>query len=153
MVGMPQGLPLACNYEHRIVVRPNGQAYYIKQSKLYAIANPAVRDCIAVREGTGAPVSASDQTVDSYINSGAAAHCTYEDEPGLNFVRENNDPTVWLVHADGTKQHAGSLCASDAYTTTLKKFHVFTVPAGETAGHRQTPDWFASGDACAALPS
>jgi surface antigen len=153
MVGMPQGAAINCGFENRIVVRPNGQAYYVKQSKLNAIANPAVRNCIQVREGTGTPVSVSDQLVNSYADSGTPAHCTYEDEPGLNFVKENGDPAVWLVHADGTKQHVGSLCVSDPYTTVLKKFHVFTVPTGETAGHRQTSDWFASGDACAALPS
>jgi surface antigen len=152
MVGMPQGQQLSCNYENRIVVRPNGQAYFIKQSKLFVIGNPAIRDCIIAREHTGAPTSTSDQTIDSYVNSGLPAHCAYEDEPGLNFVKENNDPTVWLVHADGTKQHVGSLCVSDAFTTTLKRFHVFTVPAGETAGHRKTADWFASPTDCNNLP-
>jgi hypothetical protein len=152
MVGMPQGSSINCGLENRIIVRPNGQAYFVKQSKLSAIANPAVRNCIQAREGTGAPISVSDQLTSSYADSGAPAHCTYEDEPGLNFVRENGDPTVWLVHADGTKQHAGSLCVVDPFTTTLKKFHVFTVPSGETAGHRQTSDWFANSDSCNTLP-
>ncbi|HET9411393.1 MAG TPA: hypothetical protein VFO38_00905, partial [Candidatus Saccharimonadales bacterium] len=73
-------------------------------------------------------------------------------EVGLNFVQEIGSPTVWLVRAGGTKQHVGSLCVSDPYTTQLKKFHVWTVPAGETAGHVQTADFWAGGPACAALP-
>jgi surface antigen len=152
MIGMPQSEPINCSLEKKIVIRPDGRTYYISASKLYSIANPAIRDCISVRSATGSPINTSDATVNSYTNSGIAAHCTYEDEPGLNFVRENHDPTVWLVRPDGTKQHVGSLCVADAYITTLKKYHVFTVPAGETAGHRQTSDWFANPTDCNNLP-
>jgi hypothetical protein len=152
MVGMPQGSPINCGLENRIVVRPDGRAYYISASKLFYIANPAVRNCVSARNNAGAPVSVSDSTVNSYADSGKPAHCAYENEPGLNFVKEQSDPTIWLVRANGIKQHVGSLCVSDAFTTVLKKFHVFTVPNGETAGHIQGPDWWATGADCNNLP-
>jgi hypothetical protein len=139
-------------FENRVAHRPDGRGYYFSQNERYSIPNPAVRNCIMVRNSTGEDFLTSDAEVDSFADAGAAAHCPYEKEPGLNFLKENDAPTIWLVNADGTKQHVGSLCVNDPFTTVLKKFHVFIVPASELAGHVVGPDWFASGSACAALP-
>jgi len=138
--------------DNRILVRPDGRAYYISANTAYPIGTPAIRDCIAVRRGAGAWTYSTDAIINAFTQTATSTYCNYEQEPGLNFVRENGDPTVWLVHADGTKQHVGGLCVVDPYTTVLKKFHVFIVPVGETAGHRQTTDFFGSPQICGQLP-
>lgn len=141
-----------CELENHQLLAPNGTSVaYIKDGYRRPVSNPAIRDCIAVRTGAGQPRAASGLLWDSFT-AGPDAYCPYEREVGLNFVQEAGSPTVWLVRAGGTKQHVGSLCVSDPYTTQLKKFHVWTVPAGETAGHVQTADFWAGGEACAALP-
>jgi hypothetical protein len=142
---------LQSGFENRVAHRPDGRAYYFTGDKKYYIPNLLVRNCIIVRNGTGTDFLSSNAEMDVF-SDGGTAHCPYENEAGLNFVRENGDPTVWLVHGDGTKQHVGSLCVADAYTTAIKKYHVFVVPSGETAGHRQTSDWFASSANCNSLP-
>lgn len=146
-----QGSNMGCEYDNRVVVRPDGRAYYIINGLRHPIGTPAVRDCISVRLGAGAPVSTSDNAVNTYPES-SNAYCHYETEPGLNFVEEAGDPTVWLVHPNGTKQHVGRLCVADAYTTVLKKFHVWEVPRGETAEHVQTGDFYGDPTTCAELP-
>jgi len=148
---LPQGPQMTCDYENRIVARPDGRAYHLEGGRSHSIGNAAIRDCIAVRKGTGQWVSASNAQIDSYTPS-TNAYCNYESEPGLNFVQEQGDPTVWVVRADGTKQHAGSLCVPDPYTTSLKNYRVHQVPVGETAGHTQGPDFWATGAICDALP-
>jgi len=147
-----------CELENRQLLGPNGTSVvYIKDGYKRPVGNPAIRDCIAVRTGAGQPLAVSDNVWNSYT-VGANAYCPYETELGLNFVQEAGDPTVWLVHAPsapgqpGTKQHVGSLCVPDPYTTQLKKYHVWTVPVGETAGHVQSADFWASGALCGALP-
>lgn len=138
-------------YNNKLIVRPNGHAYYVEGNNAHSVINPPVRDCIGVRKGAGRDFFVSDAIVDSYTLS-TPAYCPYEQEPGLNFVQEQSDPTVWLVHNDGTKQHVGKLCVVDPYTTVLKKFHVWTVPRGETVGHTQTNDYFGNPSICAQLP-
>jgi hypothetical protein len=145
-------LNLQSGFENRVAYRPNGQAYYFSADKKYSIPNPTVRNCIIVRSATGDSFLSSDAEIDSFADATVPAHCPYEKELGLNFLKENDAPTIWLVNANGTKQHVGSLCVSDPFTTVLKKFHVFTVPGSELAGHVVGPDWFANGSACAALP-
>lgn len=143
--GMSQGATLNCGFENRII-RVGTSDYYVSQGSSYLIQNAAIENCIVVRKGTGQPVPVDMTTSNAYVLR-EPAHCTYEQEPGLNFVRETGTTTVWLVNADGTKQHVGSLC-----NIAGKKYQVFEVPHGETGGHRQTSDWFASADNCAALP-
>ena len=150
MVGIPQGPAMTCTFDNRVLVRPDGRAYFVKDGLSHPIGNPAVRDCIVVRRGTGAPISTSDGVVDSYAGS-TAGYCPYELEVGLYFVKEANDPTIWFIEPGGVKRHVGSLCVSDPFTTAWKQYHVWTVPNGETAGQVQGADWFASGPACAAL--
>jgi hypothetical protein len=144
-------LTLQSGFENRVAHRPDGRSYYFTGSNRYYISNPSVRNCVIIRNNTGTDFLSSDGEIDAFTDA-ALAHCPYEKESGLNFVKESSSPTVWLVHADGTKQHAGSLCVVDPFTTVLKKFHVFIVPDGETGGHVQTSDWFASGSNCAVLP-
>lgn len=151
--GLQQGPQMTCPYENRIIYGPDGAQYYVNtQSRRQYIGTAAISACITARRGAGTPFQASAAAVNSYVLDGKQAYCNYEQEPGLNFVRENGDPTVWLVGTGGIKRHVGSLCVSDAETTAHKKFHLFVVPTGETAGHTVGPDWFASGEACAALP-
>lgn len=133
------------NYEGRII-RLGDEDYFVSGGKKLHIDNGMIEKCILGRGHPDPPVSVSDAVANSYP-TGLSAHCLYEQEPGVNFVREVGDLTVWLVHADGTKQHVGTTCAGSA-----KKYQVFEVPPGETAGHRQTTDWFASDANCAALP-
>ena len=150
--GMPQGAWKTCNYEGRIIYRPDGRQYFIMNGKKQAVGNTAISACIVARRGAGTPIATSDSTVNSYVDDSRIAWCNYEGQPGLNFVREQNSPTVWLVAANGLKRHVGTLCVPDPYTTPLTKFRVHVVPNGETAGHQQGADWFASGADCAALP-
>jgi hypothetical protein len=145
-------LTLVTGFENRVAHRPNGQAYYFKVDKRYYIPNPAVRNCVMVRYNTGTDFLTSDAEVNAFTDGGQTAHCPYELETGLNFVREQSSTTVWKVNANGSKQHVGSLCVVDPYTTVLKKFHIFIVPDGETLGHVVGADWFASGSNCVALP-
>lgn len=147
---VPQGPAMGCAYDNKILVRPSGQAYYLQNGSKHPIPDPAVRDCLIGRDGTGPWSYASDATIDSYVD-GPPAYCPYNSEPGLNFVEEQGDPTVWLVDEQGIKRHVGSLCVVDPFTTVLKKFHVFSVPAGETAGLAQGPDWFATPQTCGVL--
>lgn len=150
-VALPQGTQMSCTFENKILARPDGRAYYVEGGRSHYIGNAAVRDCITGRRGTGSWVGVANSTVDSYVPS-TPAYCNYEGEAGLNFVQEQGDPTVWLVRANGIKQHVGSLCVSDPYTTGLKNYHVWTVPSGETAGHTVGADFWASGAACDELP-
>jgi hypothetical protein len=147
-------LTLITGFENRVAHRANGQAFYFKVDKRFYIPNPAVRNCVMTRYGTGPDFLTSDAEIFGlFTDGGQTAHCPYETELGLNFVKESTSPTIWLVHADGSKQHVGSLCVSDPFTTVLKKFHVFTVPNGETWGHIEDPNvWWATGSLCAALP-
>jgi Cutinase len=154
----PVGSNAYCQLENRQLLSPNGvNVAFIKDGYRRPVTNPAIRDCIAVRSGAGQPLAVSDNVWNSYT-VGSNAHCPYETEPGLNFVQESGDPTIWLVSPPnspgqpGIKRHVGSLCVTDPYTTQLKKFHVWTVPTGETAGHIHGPDWWASGALCGALP-
>ncbi len=147
VVNLPQGSAMACNYEGKLIYGPNGVQYFISQGRRHVVGNVAISSCLGVRAYAGGPIAVSDSVVGSYTNDGVAAYCTYEQEPGLNFLHETADPTVWLVHPDGTKQHVGSLCDIAG-----KKYQLFEVPRGETGGHRQTSDWFASPANCAALP-
>jgi hypothetical protein len=148
---IPQGPQMGCTYENRIFHRSDGQAYYIESGRKHPIANPAVRNCISVRYNVGNDVGVSDTTANSYIDS-TPAHCPYETEAGLNFVQESGDSTVWLVNPDGTKRHVGKNCVVDPYTTNLKKFRIFSVPKGETAGHTQTIDFYGNPTSCGQLP-
>jgi hypothetical protein len=145
-------LTLINGFNNRVAHRPNGQAFYFKIDKRFYIPNPSVRNCVMVRYNTGPDFLTSDAEVNGFTDGGQTAHCPYELETGLNFVREQHSSTVWKVNSDGSKQHVGSLCVTDPYTTVLKKFHVFIVPDGETGGHLVGADWFASGSNCAALP-
>ncbi len=147
---LPQGPMMGCEYDNRILVRPDGRAYYVEGGRKHPIGTPAVRDCVAVRRGTGQPVAASDAAVDGFVDS-SQAYCPYETETGLYFVQEQGDSTVWFIEPNGTKRHAGSLCVSDPYSTQWKQFHVWTVPQGETAGQTQGEDWWADGTKCDAL--
>jgi hypothetical protein len=145
-------MTLINGFNNRVAHRPNGQAFYFKVDKRYYLPNPSVRNCVMVRYGTGTDFLTSDAEVNSFTDGGQTAHCPYELETGLNFVKETSSPTIWKVNSDGSKQHVGSLCVVDPFTTVLKKFHVFTVPDGETGGHLVGADWFASGANCSALP-
>jgi|GEM_PF-2887447 len=154
----PVGNPAYCELENRQLLAPNGvNVGYVKDGYNRPVTNPTIRDCIAVRTGAGQPLQVSSNVWNSYT-PGPNAYCPYEREPGLNFVKDPAYPNiVWLVgpatgSTPGVKRHAGSLCVPDPYTTPIKAAHVFTVPAGETAGHTQGPDWWPSGADCQALP-
>ncbi len=153
----PSGLTGDCNsawvppHDNKILIENDGTNYYVENGLSHYIDKTTIRDCIAARRGTGPWLNVGDTIVPQYTSS-AAAYCNYEQEPGLNFIRENNDPTVWLVRSGGTKQHVGVLCVVDAYTTVLKKFRVHVVPSGETAGHTVGSDFFGSPSICGALP-
>jgi hypothetical protein len=151
MEGMPQSGIVTCGYSNRIIYGPDGVQYYVDPatSKREIIGNTAISSCIQVRRGTSTPVPVSAGTINDYALDSKNAWCYYEGEPGLNFVREQGDNTVWLVDAGGVKHHAGSLCPNPS---NLKRWNIYQVPAGETAGHVQGSDWFASQVVCDALP-
>jgi len=155
---LPMGGGAQCAYEGRLLQSPSGQVDYVKDGQRRHVLNWAIVYCLKGRSGTGDPIVVSQGMFDSYADSGANAYCPYETELGLNFVQEAGDPTVWLVGPPaapgqpGVKRHAGNLCVPDPYTTQLKKYHVWTVPVGETAGHIQGADFWQSGPACQALP-
>lgn len=151
-----QGSAASCHLDDRQLLAPGGvMAGHVKDGVRHWIPNPAIRDCLAVRSSTGQPTQATGLLWDSY-SAGAYAYCPYEHEPGLNFVQEEGSSIVWLVGpaagGPGVKRHAGTLCVSDPYSTPIKAAHVFVVPAGETAGHAQGPDWWPTGADCQALP-
>lgn len=148
---VPQGSPMTCAFENRVFHRPDGRAYYVEGGRKHSIGTPAVRDCISVRKGAGQDIEVANTTADQYVDS-SLAYCPYEQEPGLNFVQENGDPTVWLVNSDGTKRHVGQNCVVDPYTTQHKKFRIHIVPQGETAGHTKTSDFFGNPTNCGQLP-
>lgn len=148
---MHQGQPLECAFENRILQAPDGKAYYVEHGKRHPIGNTAIRDCISIRNGAGGAAGVSSDAINGFTPN-TPAHCTYENEPGLNFVQESGDTTVWLVNPDGTKRHVGRNCVVDPYTTPQKKFHIFTVPKGETGGHVQTSDFFGDPSNCNQLP-
>lgn len=154
VVALPQGSQATCTYTNRIIYGPNGAQYYVTtQGKRQYIGTTAISACIGVRRGAGAPSQVSSATVDSYPLDSTLAYCNYEQELGLNFVREYGDPTVWLVHPNGTKEHVGSFCVNDDPNfTPLKRFHLFVVPPGETAGHVNTGVFWANGAICDQLP-
>lgn len=150
------GASASCQLDNRQLLGPDGASVgYIKDGTRHWVPNPAVRDCLAARSGTGQPVQASSLLWNSY-SQGSNAYCPYHLEPGLNFVQEQGSPIVWLVGpaagGAGMKRHAGSLCVPDPYTTPIKVAHVFMVPAGETAGLAQGADWWPTGADCQALP-
>lgn len=150
------GASASCQLDNRQLLGPDGASVgYIKDGTRHWVPNPAVRDCLAARSGTGQPVQASSLLWNSY-SQGSNAYCPYHLEPGLNFVQEQGSPIVWLVGpaagGAGMKRHAGSLCVPDPYTTPIKAAHVFMVPAGETAGLVQGADWWPTGADCQALP-
>lgn len=148
-----QGPPMACDYEGKMLLHPNGVTVdYVKDGVRHHVQNAAVRDCLRGRVNAGNPVAVSQQQWDSY-GVGPDAYCPYELELGLKFITEaGSGGWVWLVETDGSLRHAGSLCVADQFTTRWKQFRVWQVPAGEAAGHRIGPDYFASDAACDSYP-
>jgi hypothetical protein len=106
---------------------------------------------VQVRRGAGNWFAVPDSVIGQYTRS-TGAYCNYEQERGLNFIQEQGDPTVWLVRPNGIKQHVGSLCVVDPYTTVLKEFRIHTVPVSETAGHTKGADFFGDPTICGTLP-
>ncbi len=154
---LPIGANQSCAYEGHLLQSPSGSVDYIKNGSRHHVTNSAIVSCLKGRAGTGDPIVVDSATWNDYTSSGIDAYCPYETEPGLNFVQESGDSTVWLVGpgtggGPGIKRHVGSLCVPDPYTTQLKQYHVWTVPAGETAGHVQGADFWASGPGCQGLP-
>ena len=153
VVALPQGPQMSCAYENRIIYGSNGAQYYVTpQGKRQYIGTGAISSCIGTRRGAGTPFQVSDSDVNAYPLDNTQAYCNYEQELALNLVREDGDPTVWLVHPNGTKEHVGSFCVTDPNDTPLKRFHLFVVPAGETAGHVNTGVFWANGAICDQLP-
>jgi len=152
----PRGSNAYCTLEGKQLQAPSGQIDYVKDGARRHVLNWAIVNCLKGRSATGDPIVVDQATFNGYTDSGVNAYCPYEKEAGLNFVQEQGSPIVWLVGpaagGAGMKRHAGSLCVNDPYTTPIKAAHVFTVPAGETAGHTQGPDWWPSGADCQALP-
>lgn len=154
---LPTGDGAQCAYEGKQLLGAGGAVDYVQGGLRHHVQNPAIRDCLIGRAGTGQPVAVDATTWNAY-GQGNDAYCPYEQEPGLNFVYDPATPgIVWLVGpatggTPGVKRHAGSFCVPDPYTTPIKAAHVFTVPAGETAGHTQGADWWPSGADCQALP-
>jgi hypothetical protein len=149
---LPKGDGAQCPYEGRLLLHPNGVTVdYIKNGQRHHVQNPTIRDCLMGRAGTGPPISVEQWVWDGYPQ-GAAAFCPYP--RGANFIQENGDPTVWLVSTDGTKRHVGRTCliGGDNYTTSIPQWRISIVPAGETAGHVQGADWWATAELCHALP-
>jgi len=154
---LPVGANQSCNFEGKQLQSPTGQVDYVQNGARYHVLNWAIVNCLKGRSGAGDPIVVDQSTFDGYTDSGVNAYCPYEKEAGLNFVQEQGSPIVWLVgpatgSTTGVKRHAGSLCVNDPYTTQIKAAHVFTVPAGETAGHVQGADWWADGPKCQTLP-
>ncbi len=116
LIGHPQGTSLA----------------HVVNGTRRNVGNPAIRDCIASRNGFGAPYTVSQPVWDS-LSSGISAYCPYSSE--VRFVKEVSQPTVWRVFSDGRKQHANGFCVPDPLTTPLQKYRVWIVPNGEVAGH------------------
>ena len=145
---------MSCAYRNRILAA-GGVNYHIDSGGTsHAIVNDAVRNCIAVRAGTGPPADVHTSPVNEYP-PGAPAYCPYQTDVGLNFIYEGPDPTVWVVRQTASglvKYHAGGFCVPDPLTTQLKRYRLFRVPAGETAGIPQGDDWFPSAQACSDLP-
>lgn len=147
---LPKGDGAQCPYEGRQLMHPQGRVDYVKNGQRHWVPNPTVRDCLIGRAGTGQPIAVPEPTWFSY-SQGADAFCPYN--RGANFVRENNNSTVWLVDpVTGIKRHVGTLCVPDPYTTQLHEYRVWVVPAGETVGYAIGGDWFATAPACQALP-
>lgn len=152
----PRGSNAYCSFEGKMLQAPDGRVDYVQDGARRHVLNWAIVNCLKGRSGTGDPVAVDQATFNGYVDSGANAYCPYEKESGLNFVQEQGSPIVWLVGpaagGAGMKRHAGSLCVNDPYTTPIKAAHVFTVPAGETAGQTQGADWWSSSADCQALP-
>ena len=154
----PRGNPLGCEFEGRMLHSPDGRVDYVKDGSRYHVPTGAVVNCLKARRGAGDPINVGYDTANSYPDSGVKAYCPYETSTGANFVREDGTSTVWVVGPPqssgqpGVKRHAGSLCVPDPYTTNLLQYRVYVVPSGETAGHVQGPDFWASGSSCQALP-
>lgn len=152
---LPQGSQATCAYRNRVVVY-NSVNYYIDNTgNSHVIFNENVKYCIIARRATG-PVGSMPVNPASQYPAGDPAYCPYQTSPGLNFVHEGTDPTVWVVIAgqDGKlyKHYTPGFCVPDPQTTQLAKYHLFRVPVGETAGIPQGPDWSPSPATCAALP-
>jgi hypothetical protein len=150
---LPQGSPASCEYENRILYRPNGQAYWVEGGRRHLIGNPAIRDCVQLVRNTGSGVPESDAKIDSYIES-SSAYCEFERDYGVKFVKEQGSQVIYFVENDGTLRHAGSVCVADWQTTNWKQFRVWEVAAGMTIrqSSQYGPAWFASPAACDALP-
>ncbi len=146
-VNIPQGSPVTCTYEDRLIQGSDGSVYSVDDSRAYHIQNAVILACIKARKNTGNPTPVPLSVSNSYALSPNAAHCPYELQPGINFVREAGTTTVKLVLPGGTYRHVGNLCL-----TNEARHRVYEVPAGETAGHRKVGDWFADPTLCAALP-
>jgi hypothetical protein len=149
-----QDTPMQCAYSNRILTFGDASYYIDPAERAHFIPNATVRNCIAVRAGAGPPIAIQTDPTIQYPPS-ATAYCPYQTDIGLNFVHEGTDPTVWVVRQteEGlVKQHAGGFCVLDPLTTQLKKYHLFRVPSGETAGIPEGEEWFPTPQSCADLP-
>jgi hypothetical protein len=157
VVTAPRGSDAYCSFEGKMVQAPSGRVYFVKGGTRYYVPSWGVLSCLKGRSATGDPIIVDQSTFEGYGDSGATAYCPYEIVPRLNFVQENGDSTVWVVGPPsapgqpGVKRHAGSLCVPDPYTTGLLQYRISIVPPGETAGHVQGLDFWASGASCQAL--
>ena len=114
--------------EGKILRGSDGREYWIHGGKRYYIGTPVIDSCIEGRTGSGAPMSATADLINSYADAGRGAWCPY---PEGDLVRGNGQTEVWLMHADGTRQHVTCLPANAP---------VEVVPAGEPDGHVNTGD-------------
>ena len=147
----PRGDPLSCQFEGRMLLAPGGQVDLVKDGSRRHVINPAIRDCLKGRAGTGDPVPVDQGLFNSYTDSGISAFCPYL--ASTRFVQGSGQPEVWRVFPDGTRQHADGFCVSDPLTTNLEQFHVYVVPAGEVDGHalRDPSVFHASAENCGAI--
>lgn len=122
-INTPQGKPVSCSLDGRILIGPGGAQLWIKDGKRYPIQNPLISRCIEVRANTGPPITAAAAAINAYPSAGRNAWCPYPD--GM-LVRGKGQTQVWKVYANGTRHWV---------TCVPPGTEVAEVPAGEPDGH------------------
>lgn len=138
--------------DNTLVLSPaNNAVYYIKGGTKTWLQNSALVGCVSYR-GAGTLIRNVPQQLIDKLPSGHSDYCTYETEPGINFVQERDSPYIWLVRPGGTMLQVGAACVPDAYSTPLKKFRIHVVANGEVAGHTKVGSFFGAPGICGKLP-
>lgn len=110
--------------------KDTGDVYYLDQDERRSyVQTPVIRDCIRGRAGAGGPVRVSATVIDSFPSTSRNAYCPY---PVGIMVRGDGQDPVWLIKADGRRQHVATqrgIACHGGYG------NLSIVPAGEVDAH------------------